>query len=83
MGGDKDGDSGPLLSPECIGYRDYTGGGQPPPPTVPPVRHDGALAGAEHTAYHHLSVSQGGVEKEMANFRRGSERECGEGLSGL
>ena len=54
------GDAGPLLSPTCQGHRDYNGGGKPPPPTVLPLQHAGALESAEWAAYFHRSVRQGG-----------------------
>ena len=66
MGGDADKNAGPLCTLVCTGYHDYTGGGQPLPPTVPPVHNDGYLAGAEQAASHHRSVSQGGGEKVTA-----------------
>ena len=45
-GGNKDGDAGSFLPPAWPGYRHHFVGGKPPPPTVPPMRHVGAL---EHT----------------------------------
>ena len=44
-GGDADRYEGTLPTPQCQGHRDNTGGGQLPPPTVPPVQHSGALEG--------------------------------------
>ena len=60
MGSDADSDAGPLYTQACPGNRDNTEGGQPPPPTVPPVKHTGALGGAELATSHHRSVRQGG-----------------------
>ena len=80
MEDDADGDVGPLLPLACQGYHDYTGEGKPTSPTVPPVRHDGYLAGAERAASQHLSVHQGGIEKTEADGRRGAAGECAEGL---
>ena len=64
-------------------YCDHTGGGKPPPPTVPPVQHAGDLAGAKRAEYHHFSVRQGGRYKETSDGGRGDAGECGYGLSGL
>ena len=36
-GGDADSNTGALLVPSCPGHRGDTGGGKPPPPTVPYV----------------------------------------------
>ena len=44
------------------GHRDHTGGGKPPPPIVTPVRHAGALEGAERLTYYHRSVRHVGGE---------------------
>ena len=81
--GNAGGNAGPLFSPACPGYRDYNVGGKPPPPTVPPVKHAGALTGDEWVESHHCSVLQGGGEKETMNGGRGAAGEWVEGLSGL
>ena len=59
-GSEADGNAGPLSTPACQGNRDHPGGGKPPPPTVPLVRHAGALEGVERLAYYHRSVCQRG-----------------------
>ena len=41
--GNEDGNAGSFISPACTGYRHNFGGGKPPPPTVPPMRHPGIL----------------------------------------
>ena len=35
------------MAPARQGHRGDTGGGQPTPPTVPPMRHDGTVEGPE------------------------------------
>ena len=37
MGSDVEGNAGSIPTMECPGHHDNTRGGQPPPPTVPPV----------------------------------------------
>ena len=76
MGGDTDGDVGPLFPLVCPGYHDYTGGGHPPPPTVILVRHAGALAGAERAASIYFSVHQEGGEITEEEDGRGAAGEC-------
>ena len=76
MGGDTDGDVGPLFPLVCLGYHDYTGGGHPPPPTVILVRHAGALAGAERAASIYFSVHQEGGEITEEEDGRGAAGEC-------
>ena len=41
--GYEDGDAGTSYAPACPGHRGHFGGGKPPPPTVPPVRHADTL----------------------------------------
>ena len=43
---DTSGDAGALCAPSRPQHRGYTGGGQPPPTTVPPVRPSGLQEGA-------------------------------------
>ena len=43
---DTSGDAGALRAPARPRHRGYTGGGQPPPTTVPPVRPSGLQEGA-------------------------------------
>ena len=82
MGGDADGDVGPLFLLKCAEYHDYTGGGQPTPKKVLPVQHDGYLAGTGRAASQQLSVNQGGIQKTEADGGRGAAGEYIEGLSG-
>ena len=50
---------GSIYTTAFLGHRDYTGGGQPYPPTVPPVRYEGALEDADRATSHHHPVRQG------------------------
>ena len=43
----KDGDAGELRAPACPRHRGNAGGGQPPPPTVSPVRPTGPQEGSQ------------------------------------
>ena len=45
--GNTSGDAGTLCAPACPRHRGDTGGGQPPPTTVPPVRPSGLQEGAQ------------------------------------
>ena len=81
--GDKDGDAGPFSEPACQGHRGHFGGGIPPPPTVPPMRHDGLLVCIEQNAPCFCTLRQGGGAEEKAVSGGGIEGELGEGLSGL
>ena len=47
MGRDEDGDVDATLQPACTGYCDYLGGGKPPPPKVPTMRHAGSMDGVK------------------------------------
>ena len=80
---DVDSDEGKLPIPTCQVHYDHTGGGQPPPPTVPTVQHDSALEGPEWAACHHHSVCQGWVAEETAAGRIRDVGEHGEGFSDL
>ena len=78
--GDKDGDTGKFSAPACPGHRGHSGGGKPPPPTVPLMRHAGPLAYTEQKAPCHRTVHQGSGSKEAAVSRGGIEGDHGEGL---
>ena len=80
-GRDADGDDGTLPTLTCMGHRDHTGGGKPPPPTVPSVQYSGVLEGPERAARHHRSVCQWCGSEETAAVRRGDTGDCGEILS--
>ena len=54
-----------------------------PPPTVPPLRHDGALVCTEQEATYHHPVRQGVGKEAQAAGGGGAAGEFGEGLSGL
>ena len=47
----------------CTGHCGDTGGGQPPPPTVPSVRHAGAMVVIDRYAWAHGSMQEGGGAK--------------------
>ena len=64
--GDKDNDAGTFYEPACPGNPGHFGGGKPPPPTVPLMRHAGPLAYTERKAPCHHTVHQGSVAKEVA-----------------
>ena len=76
-------DEGTIPTPTCQGHGYHTGGVKTPPPTVPTVRHGGALECPEWAACHHLSVCQEGGAEEMAIGRRRDVGEHREGLSSL
>ena len=73
--GDEDGDAGIFYAPACPGHRGHFGGGKPPPPTVPPMRHAGLLRYTECTAPCHRTVRQGYGSKDAAVSGGGSEGE--------
>ena len=83
MGSNAYGNTGPLPTPACLGYRDNTRGGKPSPPTVTPVQHAGALEESEQARYYHCSVRQRGRMEDMVNGGIGDARDHKEGLSGL
>ena len=64
--GNEDGDAGPLPIPASPGHRGHSGGGNPPPPTVHPMRHAGPLEGTERKVPCHILVRQGSRAKEAA-----------------
>ena len=66
-----------------IRVHDYTGGGQPSPPPVPPVRHAGALTRAEWAPSCHRPVRQGDGEKALTDGGGEDTGNCGYCLSGL
>ena len=78
--GYKDGYAGKFSALACPVHRGHFGGGKPPPPTVPPMRHDGPLAYTEHKAPCHRIVFQGGGAEEKAVSGLGIDVEHGEGL---
>ena len=77
-GGDADGDAGILLSPACTEHYDYIGGGKPPPTTVSPERHAGALESAKQEESCHHTVRQVGIEEALTDDVGGYAGECGE-----
>ena len=83
MGRDEDGDADALFQPACPGYRDNFGGGKPPSPTVPLMRHDGSMEGTKWQAPLYRTVRKGRGTKEVSDGRGGVEGENGEGLQGL
>ena len=77
------GDAGSFISLACPGYCNNIGGGKPPPPTVHPVQHSGALEFTEWEAPCHLPVRQGGGEESPTADIRGDVGEYREDLPGL
>ena len=75
--GDEDGDAGTFYAPKFPGNRGNFGGGKPPPPTVPPMRHAVPLAHTERKSPCHLTVLQGSGAKEAAVSGGGIEGEHG------
>ena len=61
---------GALLASERPEHCSNTGGGQTPPPKVPPVRHAGAVAVLKWIAQEHSAVQEGG-RAETAAFGSG------------
>ena len=80
MSSDEEADAGTFSTPACTGHRGHFGGGKPPPPTVPPMRHAGPLAYTERKAPCHRTVRQGSRAKEAAVSGGGFEGEHGEGI---
>ena len=78
--GNKDGDAGALTAPACHRHRGHSGVVKPTPPTVRPMRHDGALTGPERQATCHSPVCQGSGAEEAAARGGGDEGDTGEGL---
>ena len=77
----EDVDVGKKILMACPGYCGGLGGGKPPPPTVPPMRHAGALTCSEWEAPCHRPVRQGVGKDTNAADRGGNTGELGEGLS--
>ena len=65
--------AGEFLAPARPGHRGYTGGGTPPPPTVPYVQHARFMAGSEQDSLVHRTMKEGGVAKDMAPVSGGGE----------
>ena len=63
-GRNKDGDTDEFFQPEFPVYCDHFGGGKPPPPTVPLMRHAGPLEGTKRKAPRHRTVRKGSGTKE-------------------
>ena len=72
-GRDKDGDADALFQPVCPGYRGHFGGGKPPPPTVPPMRHSGPMEGTKRQAQCHRTVRKGCGTNEASDGGGGVE----------
>ena len=79
----KDGDAGALHASARTLHRGDTGGGQPPPPTVPPVRLTGLQEGAQWAPPGYLTVSEGGGAETMTFNRDGDAEEHREGVPRL
>ena len=77
------GDAGALFAPARPRHRGYTGVGQPPPTTVPPVRPSGLQEGAQRAPPGDQSV-QDGDGAETAKTGRGRDAgHIGEGVPRL
>ena len=81
--GNKDGDAGTFFPPACPGYRHHSVGGKPPPPTVPPIQHAGAIVCTEQDSPCHIPVRQWGGKEEQTAGGRGAAGDFIEGLLGL
>ena len=68
-----DGHGGEFMAPACTGHCGDTGGGKPPPPTVPSMQHASIMAGSERDASAHRAMQEGGGTKETATDRGGGE----------
>ena len=79
-GGDKNGDAGPISTPECPEHCGHFLGGKPPPPTVPLMRHAGPLEYTERKAPCHRTVRLGSRAIEYAVSGGGVAGERGKGL---
>ena len=66
MGGNTYGHVGALLASARLGNRGNNGGEKPPPPTVPSVRHSGAVAVPKRIAQSHSAVQEGGRAEAKA-----------------
>ena len=82
-GKDEDGDADALFQPACPGYRDHFGGGKPPPPMFPPMRHDGPTVGTKRQVPRHRTVRKEHETKEASDGGGGVEGDHGEGLQGI
>ena len=61
------------MTPTRPGHHGDTGGGQPPPPTVPSVKHSGAVAVPEPDAPLHATVQEVGIAEATALGRGGGK----------
>ena len=73
--GNKKGDAGTFYSPACPVHCGHFVGGEPPPPTFPPMRHSVTLVYTEQKSPCHRTVLQGIRAEEAAVSGRGIEVE--------
>ena len=78
--GDEECNAGKFSAPACPVHCGHFGGGNPPPPTVTPMRYDGPLAYTEWKSPCHRTVRQRSGAKEAEVSGGGIEVEHGEGL---
>ena len=64
---------GEFLAPARPGNHGYTGGGKTPPPTVPSMRHSGAMARSEWDASANRAMQERRRAKEMVPGSDGGE----------
>ena len=83
MRNNENSDAGTFFPQACTGYCGYFGGRKPPPTTVTPLQHVGAMVCSEHEAPYHGPVRQGGGKEAKAADRGVTAGETEEGLSGL
>ena len=72
--------AGALRVPECPQHRGDSGGKNPPPPTVRPLRHAGPPESAEQAAPRNCTVPQGSGTKDTAAGGGGDAGELGAGV---
>ena len=77
------GDAGALRALVRTQHRGYTGGCQPPPTTVPPVRPSGIQEGAQRAPPGDQPVQEGSGEKTTENSVGGGGDHIGEGVPRL
>ena len=80
---DTSGDAGALRATARPRHRGYTGGGQPPPTTVPPVRPSGLQEGPQRAPPGDQPVQEGSRAKATETSGGGGGDHIGEGVPRL